>query len=303
MASKIRVEGDPIEHTVQVLLRAAADKEEKEIMGEEVTSIPFTFERSFEQEEAELRSGKIHYSVFPHQIKVIDKAKMQLEAAVSVDTPDRAGDTIEVNGWELENFEKNARVMWVHDYWKLPVATGLSIKKAPPLLVSRMEFWNGDSEWGDFARDIFAMYAHTPPFLAAFSVGFIPKEWEARYEADAEGAKRFMGYNFKRQELLEYSAVPIPMHPDALTLALKDGQFPKFRDMFLNEFTASAARRVRVQSADELVFIRDALTDLWASTRMREIKRHLRVNSHGSGNPDSTPERHHQHRRARGSGP
>lgn len=260
----------------------------------------FSFDRNQQEEEAELRSGKTHYSVFPHQIKEIDKAKMQLDAAVSVETADRAGDTIDISGYELGNFEKNPRVMWVHDYSELPVATALSIKKAPPILVSRMEFWNGDGEWGDWTRELFAMYAHEPPFMSSFSVGFIPLEWEARFETDGEGRKRFVGFHFSRQDLLEYSAVPIPMHPDALALALQDGLFPKFRGMVSPEFAGSTARQVQAQSLDQQAVIKDALRDMRACTQMRDIKRNLRRRTL---NASRSPQRNHEHRRTRGPGP
>lgn len=249
--------------------------------------------RSKESEDRELESARsAHHAVrrvFVHRVSEVDRERMQLLAAVSSETPDRGGDTIEAAGWELDNFVKNPRVMWAHRYGSLPVATALAVEIAPPFLLSKMQFWNGDGDWGDFARELYAMYVHVPPFMAAFSVGFIPKEWEAKFEQDGEGRERFTGYNFKRQELLEYSTVPIPMHPDALAMEFTAGVFPYARREFEREagrfdldVAAAAAGEVRPGSPAELAELTAALADLWAG-QMRRSLDHTRRLAAGRG--------------------
>ena len=51
-------------------------------------------------------------------------------------------------------------------------------------------------------------------FLNAFSIGFIPKEYTDRNNADGSTTRVFT-----KSELLEISAVPVPANPNALVLA------------------------------------------------------------------------------------
>jgi hypothetical protein len=147
----------------------------------------------------------------------IDLKAMELTAAVSGDAKrDSYGDIVRVQGWDFERWLKNPVVMWSHFYWELPVAQGLWIKASGDELLSRMRFWSGDGEWAEFTRELFSMYAAVPPFMRAFSVGFMPTKWEPMYERDSDGREHFVGYDYLEKELWEYSSVPIPAYPDAL---------------------------------------------------------------------------------------
>lgn len=147
----------------------------------------------------------------------IDRDNLELEAVVSGDeVKDSYGDLVRPSGASFERWVKNPVVMWAHDYRIPPIATGRWIKVQKPNLVSRMRFWSGDGEWGDFAREIFEMYAASPPNMRAFSIGFMPTKWSAMYDTTEEGAKVFIGYDFEEWDLWEYSCVPIPAYPNAL---------------------------------------------------------------------------------------
>jgi hypothetical protein len=68
---------------------------------------------------------------------------------------------------------------------------------------------------------VYQMYVER--FLHAVSVGFQPKKYEfVQAAVDAERA-RHSGINFLQQELLEYSAVPVPANPNALAVARSAG--------------------------------------------------------------------------------
>jgi hypothetical protein len=65
---------------------------------------------------------------------------------------------------------------------------------------------------------MFALYRGG--FLRATSVGFLPKEWREVTDPKRRG---MMPLDFVRQELLEYSLVPVPSNPRALLDAAKAG--------------------------------------------------------------------------------
>jgi hypothetical protein len=121
-----------------------------------------------------------------------------LKFIVSRSTVDRDLDTIEQNGWLLDNFRKNPVVPFGHDYKNLPVARALTIGLEDGALTSIAQFVPKDVY--PFADTVYEMAK--AGFLNAVSAGFRPVKHEMN-------AKRG-GVDFLEQELLEYSVVPIP---------------------------------------------------------------------------------------------
>jgi HK97 family phage prohead protease len=150
---------------------------------------------------------------FHTEIKEVD-GNMTLQFAISSNTLDRDGDTIDPAGWNLENYRQNPVVLWAHDYGEPPVARSLKEWVDDEKLKSRAEFT--PKELYPFGFMIFQMLKGG--FLNTTSVGFRPEEWNF-----AEGAERKFGIDFKRQELLEYSVVPVPSNPQALIEARSVG--------------------------------------------------------------------------------
>jgi HK97 family phage prohead protease len=133
----------------------------------------------------------------------------------STEDKDRAGDVIRQN-WELGNFKANPVYMWGHDYSRAPIGTVPRIwvenQKATtggPALMNLVRFDESDS----FAMDIKGKFERG--VLKAQSVGFRPLE--ANIMRDEDG--HFDGYEFTKSELLEISAVSIPMNQMALRKA------------------------------------------------------------------------------------
>lgn len=149
--------------------------------------------------------------VFNSEIKGIDEKEMTLTAYVSTDTVDRMGDILDPAGVDLGNYKKNPVVLWAHDYTKLPIGKAQWIKRDGNGILSKVKFASHE-----FAQEVFQLYKEG--FLKAFSVGFIPKEWE-----DKENKKGAMNRVYTKWEMLEYSAVPVPANPDAVALALSKG--------------------------------------------------------------------------------
>jgi len=142
-----------------------------------------------------------------------------LEFTISTDDVDRAGDSVAVDGWDFASYLKNPVVLWCHNSGydpstAMPVAQALATWVEGGKLKSRSEF--ATRELYPFADTVYRMLLGG--FLRAVSVGFIPKEWTI-----AEDRPGWMPMNFIRQELLEYSVVPVPANPNALLEAKAAG--------------------------------------------------------------------------------
>lgn len=126
----------------------------------------------------------------------------------STATADRYGDTIDQAGWDTAAYEKNPVLLWAHDYATPPVGKVGRLDKAANLTAKDVTFTSEDQH--PFGAQVGRMVAGG--FLNTVSVGFLPVEWEERY---AEGGQ-FLGFHFKKMELLEISVVPVPANPQAL---------------------------------------------------------------------------------------
>jgi len=134
-----------------------------------------------------------------------------LNFRISTETVDSYDDVIKADGWDLKRFLKNPVVLWAHDHRQPPIGKALSVGVEDTDLVASAKF--ADAETYAFADTIFRLLKQG--YLRATSVGFFPKEWT--YDEERHG------YNFIEQELFEFSVVPVPANPDALTMAVSDG--------------------------------------------------------------------------------
>lgn len=126
------------------------------------------------------------------------------DVIVSTNNKDRQGDIVDQNGWDLSFFKMNPVVLWAHDYTALPVAVCTNIQVEGNQLHAKGKF--ATAEMNPFAQQVRKMY--DAKMLSATSVGFIPKEFDM--EADN---------TISKAELLEFSFVPVPANPYALSLS------------------------------------------------------------------------------------
>jgi HK97 family phage prohead protease len=124
---------------------------------------------------------------------------------------DRAKDIVEQT-WELDAWKGNPVIQWAHDYSMLPVGKGVGVEVTDAGLKIRVQ-WDTGSELG---RDIARKYDEG--YLSAVSVGFRPGGDSVRRSQLPEGDARKSehGYLFRNNELLELSAVSVPMNNQAL---------------------------------------------------------------------------------------
>ncbi len=156
----------------------------------------------------------LHKAFACDEVRAVDAESRVIDFVISSGAVDREGDTIAANGWELENFRKNPVVLFAHDHGEPPIARALSVATKDGKLTARTEFMAPDLS--AFSHMIFRMYAEG--FMRAVSVGFQPLEWSFAKEEE-----RKLGIDFHRQELLEFSAVPVPANPEALVQARAKG--------------------------------------------------------------------------------
>ena len=139
----------------------------------------------------------------------LDAAKMTLRSVITTAEPDRAGDVVMPLGLRnAEEFLLNPVVLWAHNRTAVPpIGTCQWLDIQPRRIVAETRF----AQNVPFAEDVFRLYEQG--VLRGWSIGFIPR----KVKPLAKGAR------IDDWELLEYSAVPIPENPGALTLALQKG--------------------------------------------------------------------------------
>jgi HK97 family phage prohead protease len=127
---------------------------------------------------------------------------------------DRAGDTINPEGWDLMAYRRNPVVLWAHDALAPPIGRTSGLFADHRGLFGDVEF--AAPEVYDFADVVFRLVR--AGYLKAGSVGFLPIDWTF---AKDEG--REFGIDFVRQELLEFSICPVPANSNALVEAATKG--------------------------------------------------------------------------------
>lgn len=141
---------------------------------------------------------------------------------ISTAAIDRDREQLIPSGVILDNYRKNPVVLWGHDYKSIPIGKNVWIKSDGRGLIAKTIFAKNER-----ADEIYRGYTEdvggTGPLLKAWSVGFIPIEVEDVEIRDARDAREKPKRIYPKWELLEYSGVPIPSCPEALTLAIEKG--------------------------------------------------------------------------------
>jgi len=130
-----------------------------------------------------------------------------LEYVLSDETPDRMGDVIMADGWDLTNFKNNPIALFGHNS-TFPIGKWKNIRVVDKQLRGHLELAAaGTSPRIDEIRALV-----DADILRAVSVGFRPKETKPRPESD-------FGLFFTKAELMETSLVSVPANPNALAIA------------------------------------------------------------------------------------
>jgi phage head maturation protease len=145
----------------------------------------------------------------------IDPANMVVRAVISTADADRAGDVILPAGLRnADEFLRNPVVLWAHQRSLPPIGTCERLTIEPGRIIAETKF----SQSSPFARDVFNLYAEG--VLRGWSVGFVPAK---AVPIPTTRGRPAGGTCYPVWDLLEYSAVPVPENPQALTLAVRKG--------------------------------------------------------------------------------
>src|SRR5262249_34808780 len=118
-----------------------------------------------------------------------------------------------------EEYLENPVVLWAHNRLTLPpIGTCQSLDVQTDRIVAETRFAQGLP----LAEDLFRLYEQG--ILRGWSIGFVPLKAKVLPErrSDPPGYAR-RGLQIDEWNLLEYSAVPIPENPGALTVAIQKG--------------------------------------------------------------------------------
>jgi HK97 family phage prohead protease len=151
----------------------------------------------------------------------ISEANRTITSWITTPKADRSGDQVMPLGLANKGqYLKNPVVLWAHQRQTPPIGQCTSLEVQATGIIAQTKF----SSTTALARDVFNLYREGT--LRAWSIGFIPKSIRPKPRTQDYPA----GLIYDAWELLEYSAVPVPDNPEALSLALKSGliEEPKF---------------------------------------------------------------------------
>jgi phage head maturation protease len=129
---------------------------------------------------------------------------MKIRAVICTHDRDRVGDIVEPSGMQEHHFAANPVVLWNHNRNIAPIAKALELIRYRDRIEAEVEF--ADTEMG---RETYKLYKGG--FLKSWSVGFAP----IAVDPLPGGGRRYTEW-----ELLEFSAVPVPENPAAVTKML-----------------------------------------------------------------------------------
>lgn len=134
----------------------------------------------------------------------------------STGDPDRNGNVMDADGWDLANYKANPVVLFNHNWDLPPVGRATDIHIEALRLLARVEF--APTSLG---QELALLNADG--YMKAISVGARPLQWEVRRHPD-HGFP--IGIHSHRQELLELSVVAIPANPATVQALRAGAQMP-----------------------------------------------------------------------------
>jgi len=141
--------------------------------------------------------------------KVHSAESMGMEFVLSDATPDRYGDVIVADGWELRHFKRNPIALFNHNT-DFPVGSWSNLRVQDGALRGHLKLApEGTSPRIDEIRKLV-----DAGILRAVSVGFVPIESKRRETKNGQAGELFL-----KSELVETSLVSVPANPNALAVA------------------------------------------------------------------------------------
>jgi HK97 family phage prohead protease len=126
----------------------------------------------------------------------------EIMGIASTQSPDRDGEIIMQDGWDLSNFKSNPVILASHNYHDFPIGKATGIAVDGEQLTFKMVFSKATEE----AKQAYELVKEG--ILNCFSVGFIPRAFDPNNQDVITNA-----------ELLEISLVSVPANPQAVVMA------------------------------------------------------------------------------------
>jgi HK97 family phage prohead protease len=173
-------------------------------------------------------AGKM-VKTFKAEIRSIDEKNFTVEAVVSDASMDRYGEIVSMDAWKkgLKQYKAHPVLLSSHDYNNLQNQIGMAEKVwvEDEALVARFKYFvgegNKEADWG---------FRLAQKGIAAYSIGFIPKEVERPEYVEGKMGKTVPWRIYKEVELLEISHVLIPANANA-RMKYFDDEDPLAREM------------------------------------------------------------------------
>jgi phage head maturation protease len=155
------------------------------------------------------------FDLTPATIKQARDGELEIPFKISTESVDRESDVIQLDGWDLGDFDNGAgTVLFSHDASNA-VADPVKTWVGQNALRSIARFPTADVS--EFANMIGRMVADG--IIKGASVGFIPLQWAVNEERSKGLGKAAI--DFIKQKLIEWSVTPLPANPEALAEAAK----------------------------------------------------------------------------------
>jgi hypothetical protein len=160
-----------------------------------------TFEKLSEEIAAKMAESLAGLNIkeFVEKTKAADDSGT-FEVVITTDNEDRQGEILDQNGLDTKFYLTNPVVLWAHDYHSLPIGITESIVRDGNKTIAKGKF--APAEANPFAQQVRKLY--DAKIVRTTSVGFIAKEMK--------------GNVVTLSELLEFSFVPVPANPYALSM-------------------------------------------------------------------------------------